>query len=94
MKICHVLNMANNGYHMVKALRERGIDADLIISSTDFGMALPIWEEKEIDADPYKIPFEALLRKHGVPDYVKIWHETKFTHSRRRDKKGLIPNWM
>ena len=55
MRVAHVLNLANNGYHIVKALRERGIDADLIIRSTDFGMALPIWEEKEIDEDPYKI---------------------------------------
>lgn len=75
MKICHVLNMANNGYHIVKALRERGIDADLIIRSTDFGMALPIWEEKEIEEDPYKIPFYALLEKYGLPEYVKVWHE-------------------
>lgn len=77
MKVCHVLNMANNGYHIVKALRERGIDADLIIRSTDFGMALPIWEEKEIEEDPYKIPFEALLEKYGVPEYVKVWHEPR-----------------
>jgi len=75
LKICHVLNMANNGYHIVKALRERGIDADLIIRSTDFGMALPIWEEKEIEEDPYKIPFYALLEKYGLPEYVKVWHE-------------------
>ena len=93
MKICHVLNMANNGYHIVKALRERGIDADLIIRSTDFGMALPIWEEKEIDEDPYKIPFNALLKKYGVPEYVKVWHEHEFfrTHN---DKRAPVPEWM
>lgn len=74
LKIAHVLNMANNGYHMVKALRKNGVEADLIIDSSDFGMGNPIWEEKEIQEDPYSIPFEQLIKKHGIPPYVKIWH--------------------
>jgi len=93
VKICHVLNMANNGYHIVKALREQGIDADLIIRSTDFGMGLPIWEEKEIEEDPYKIPFNDLIEKYGVPEYVKIWHEAKFERA-RPDKRAPVPDWM
>ena len=90
MKICHVLNMANNGYHIVKALRERGIDADLIIRSNDFGMSLPFWEEKEIDEDPYKIPFKTLLKKYGVPEYVKVWHEPERLNTSSNVRSHLI----
>jgi len=93
MKVCHVFNMANNGYHIVKALRERGVDADLIIRSTDFGMALPVWEEKEIEEDPYKMPFYTLLEKYGVPEYIKVWHEPLFSTT-RVNKKIPTPNWM
>jgi len=93
MKICHVLNMANNGYHIVKALREKNIDADLIIRSRDFGMALPFWEEKEIQEDPYKMPFNVLLQKYGVPEYVKVWHEPLFSTT-RVNKKFPTPEWV
>jgi hypothetical protein len=78
MKIAHVLNMANNGYHMVKALRNNGVDVDLIISSTDFGMALPIWEENDIKEDPYKVPFNKLIEKYELPQFVKVWTEPEF----------------
>lgn len=93
MKICHVLNMANNGYHIVKALRDNGVDAELIIRSTDFGMGLPIWEEEEIEEDPYNIPFNALLEKYGLPEYVKVWHEAERFRT-RGDKKASFPLWI
>jgi len=83
MKIAHILNMANNGYHMVKALRNNGVDADLIIRSTDFGMALPQWEEEEITEDPYKIPFKKLIEKYDLPSYVKVWNEPRLTRKYR-----------
>lgn len=92
MKIAHILNMANNGYHMVKALRRNGVDADLIIRSTDFGMSLPLWEEHEIKEDPYNIPFYKLIEKYGLPPFVKVWSVPKST--RPREKPFMIPKWM
>ena len=92
MKIVHVLNMANNGYHMVKALRKNGVEADLIIDSSDFGMALPIWEENEVEEDPYTIPFQKLIAKYGVPPYVKIWHnaQSKIVNTKHASR---LPKW-
>ena len=92
MKIAHVLNMANNGYHMVKALRRNGVDADLIISSSDFGMALPIWEENEIEEDPYKVPFHKLIEKYELPPFVKVWSEPAFT--RPGEASTRTPKWL
>jgi len=92
MKIAHVLNMANNGYHMVKALRRNGVNADLIISSSDFGMALPIWEENEIEEDPYKVPFHKLIEKYELPPFVKVWSEPAFT--RPGEAPTRTPKWL
>jgi len=92
MKIAHVLNMANNGYHMVKALRRNGIDADLIISSSDFGMSLPLWEENEIKEDPYKVPFHKLIEKYGLPPFVKVWSTPIF--ERTGETPSKTPRWI
>lgn len=73
MKIAHVLNMANNGYHIVKALREEGVDAELIIRPTDFAMGLPMWEEVEVQMDPYNPDFEKLISIWELPPWIKVW---------------------
>ena len=73
MKVVHVLNLANNAYHIVKALRRNGFDSDLIISSADFGMGLPMWEELELQEDPYNINFRELIEKFDIPEWMKIW---------------------
>ncbi len=76
MRVCHVGNMANDGYAAVSALREAGVDAELIIDANDFGMGLPQWETSDVKADPYKqIKVEDLP---PPPDWVHVWrHEDK-----------------
>lgn len=78
MKVVHVFNMVNNAWHIVKALRRNGLDSDLIINSSDFGMGLPMWEELELEEDPYNVDFKGMLSKFELPEWVKIWwNETR-----------------
>jgi len=69
--------MANNGYHIVKALREEHIDAELIINTADFGMGLPMWEEISIQMDPYNVDFNKLIEKWPLPEWIKTWKYDK-----------------
>jgi len=73
MRIVHVLNLANDAFNIVKPLREKGIDADLIIKSDDFGMGLPMWEEIEIDMDPYSFDLKVALERYDLPEWMKVW---------------------
>jgi len=82
MKVCHVFNMANNAYHLVLALRSKGVDAELIIESKTFGMGMPFWEELEIEADPYRfIHDEAYMRRYlekwQKPSWIHVWWQGK-----------------
>lgn len=50
---------------------------DLIIDSADFGMALPVWEEYELDIDPYEK--NTKLWEHlKMPDWVKVFPRSQF----------------
>jgi len=73
MKICHVFNMANNAYNIVKALRSNGVDADLILNSHDFGMSLPMWEDNELNMDPYDFDLAEAAKHYNFPDWMRIW---------------------
>ena len=57
MRILILGNMANDGYSVAKGLWEMNVDVDLAVNSSDFGMALPEWEDGNIDnnIDPYNI---------------------------------------
>lgn len=77
MKIGLVLNMANNQWLIAKALRRSGVDAELIISTKDFGMAFPHWEEVEIpNLDPYAVKYSELAKYYALPNWVKLWNPT------------------
>ena len=54
LRVAHVGNMANDGFCAVKALRDAGVDAELIVDARDFGMGLPHWELFDVEADPYQ----------------------------------------
>jgi len=71
MRIAHIGNMANDGYHCVKALRSIGLDVELVIDSSDFGMGLPQWEMFNVEADPYKKVNVKDLPP--LPDWIKAW---------------------
>ena len=57
MRILILGNLANDGYSVAKALWKMNKDVDLAVNSSDFGMALPEWEDGDISdtTDPYNI---------------------------------------
>jgi glycosyltransferase involved in cell wall biosynthesis len=57
LKILILGNLANDGYSVAKALWKMNMDVDLAVNSSDFGMALPEWEDGDISdqVDPYNI---------------------------------------
>ena len=76
MHICHVGNMANDGYATVKALRGAGVDAELLIDLSDFGMGLPQWELYDIKDDPYKMSVSK-LNDYPLPDWIRVYTKEK-----------------
>ena len=90
MKIAHVFNLANDAYAIVKALRKNGLDAELIINSSAFGMGLPMWEDMEIEMDPYNIDIGELLCKYDLPEWIKIWWS--HSHYKLKSYFPTIPN--
>ncbi len=62
MRILILGNMANDGYAIAKGLWEMNMEVDLAINSSDFGMALPEWEDGDIknNIDPYNIQRDEL----------------------------------
>ena len=74
MHICHVGNMANDGFACVEALRGAGVDAELLIDESDFGMGLPQWETHRIQGDPYKMKLEELP---PAPPWVRSWRSNR-----------------
>jgi glycosyltransferase involved in cell wall biosynthesis len=58
MRILILGNMANDGYSVAKGLWKMKEDVDLAVNSSDFGMALPEWEDGYISSeniDPYNV---------------------------------------
>ena len=57
MRILILGNMANDGYSVAKELRKMNVDVDLAVNTSDFGMALPEWEDAEIESnvDPFLV---------------------------------------
>lgn len=76
IKLAHIGNMANDGYATVKALRDNGFDADLLIDLSDFGMGLPHWEIHDIKGDPYKMSLSK-LNDYPLPDWIKVYSKEK-----------------
>lgn len=70
MRVCHVGNMANDGFACVEALRGAGVDAELIVDESEFGMSQPQWETTQVSGDPYKLNPNDLP---PAPEWVKTW---------------------
>jgi glycosyltransferase involved in cell wall biosynthesis len=57
-----------------------GVDAELIISSSDFGMAFPFWEDYDLQIDPYSSNVSQFLSRYPLPNWIKVWWD-KGPHS-------------
>jgi glycosyltransferase involved in cell wall biosynthesis len=64
--------MANDGYAVTKELRKMDIDVDLAVNISDFGMALPEWEDANISdkVDPYSMDAYAAKRAWKPPEWI------------------------
>lgn len=77
LRICHVFNMANDGWAAVKGLRAIGVDAELILHRPAHVASLPQWEEADIDLDRvgdlYNPDWNVLSENWTLPSYVHVW---------------------
>ena len=80
--------MANDGYAVAKELRKMNIDVDLAVNISDFGMALPEWEDADISAntDPYNIDGYAARTSWNAPAWIRYFD---FKNRLPRKKKML-----
>jgi len=63
--------MANDGYSVGKAMRRFDIDVSLAVNVSDFGMALPEWEEARLSGiDPYDFSYSAIRSDWDPPDWI------------------------
>ncbi|MDE1816519.1 MAG: glycosyltransferase family 4 protein [Thaumarchaeota archaeon] len=92
MKIGILGNMANNGYNNAKALRQAGVEADLIIPSSTMELYSSVeWEEgifgPEIDATKFNFKMAVDAGKLWErPGWVKYYDNNDW---RRRDVRTL-----
>lgn len=75
MRILILGNMANDGYAVAKELRKIDVDVDLGINSSDFGMALPEWEEGNITGkvDPYSLKRDDVKNSWNPPAWIRYF---------------------
>jgi glycosyltransferase involved in cell wall biosynthesis len=66
--------MANDGYVVAKELRKMNVDVDLAVNTSDFGMALPEWEDSNMSdkADPYSME-KNIANTWKSPDWVRYF---------------------
>jgi glycosyltransferase involved in cell wall biosynthesis len=67
--------MANDGYAVAKEMRKMNIDVDLAVNISDFGMALPEWEDAELseNADPYSIDGNRTRMAWNAPRWIRYF---------------------
>lgn len=73
MKVLILGNMANDGYAVAKEMRAMHFDVDLAVNVSDFGMALPEWEEGSAShaVNPYSMQQMELAWK--APDWIRYF---------------------
>ena len=67
--------MANDGYSVAKEMRKNNVDVDLAINTSDFGMALPEWEDGQItkQIDPYNLKTEDMKNTWEPPSWIRYF---------------------
>ena len=67
--------MANDGYAVAKELRRMNVDVDLAINTSDFGMALPEWEDGNManNIDPYTVSRNEIKDSWNSPDWIRYF---------------------
>lgn len=78
MKVLHLGNTNNIGYEIARALREAGVEADLLIDRTDFLTSNPSWEQEDLGSQSW-IRYYRNVDRHkckvgGVKIQVPYFH--------------------
>ena len=75
MSILILGNMANDGYAVAKELRRMNQEVDLAVNLSDFGMALPEWEDGNIPVgtNPYSIDVDAAIKTWSPPYWIRYF---------------------
>lgn len=74
MRILILGNMANDGYAVAKELRRMDEDVDLAVNTSDFGMALPEWEDADIGGvDPYSVDGNTVKKAWTPPPWIRYF---------------------
>lgn len=85
MRVAHVFNQCNDGWSICKGLRAIGVDAHLWVRFPSSVLALPHWEESEIDMrqlqDIEAPDWNVLEQSWARPEFVHVWSI----------RKGLVP---
>ena len=68
--------MAQDAYNVTKAMRARGISADLLITSKErYAFSMPLWENGDVSrkafGDPMN-PNNEAVNRYGMPDWIKV----------------------
>jgi glycosyltransferase involved in cell wall biosynthesis len=68
--------MAQDAYNVTKAMRARGISADLLITSKErYAFSMPLWEDGDLSrkafGDPMN-PNNEAVNRYGMPDWIKV----------------------
>jgi len=83
-------NMANDGYAVAKQLRKMNADVDLAINISDFGMALPEWEDGIFNdnADPYDLKKNEIKKSWNAPSWIHYFDfQNKVPRKKHRIEK-------
>ena len=83
-------NMANDGYAVAKQLRKMNVDVDLAINISDFGMALPEWEDGNFNdnADPYDLKKNEIKKSWNAPKWIRYFDfQNKVPRKKHRIEK-------
>lgn len=91
MRLLILGNLANDGYVVAKELRKMNVDVDLGINRSDFGMALPEWEDGNISGsiDPYNIGKDQLRNVWTPPEWIRYFDFQNKVPWKRSPQKRL-----
>jgi glycosyltransferase involved in cell wall biosynthesis len=68
--------MCQDAYNITKAMRQRGIDADLLITNKEPNVfSIPLWEDGEINGKMFRDPLNpncSILEHLKLPEWIKI----------------------
>ena len=74
MRILILGNMANDGYSVAKEMRAMGMDVDLGVNISDFGMSLPEWEDgNPSGTNPYSFAYPDIRTRWSPPEWIKYF---------------------